>query len=114
MPHANPYAAAGAALIGALRRVAIDAPAAVEARVEDGARRMVAEPWRIIRAVYPHRLTAFEEVEIAAISDDCDRMLEGQREMVASGHWCGDRNRLIALRQARRALDRIIAAREAA
>ena len=91
-----------------LRRRATEAARNILAQ---GTARMVAQPWRIPRAVYgglsvaewPYRGRAATEVLA-----DCCRALQAEMARGRAGHWTHDPNRLIALRMAEDALLAII------
>ena len=80
----------------------------MRAVVEAGTRRMTTAPWRICRAVYPDLPAVWpvEGKDAVAVMADCHRSIAAERERAS--HWSFDFNRLIALRQAERALERLL------
>lgn len=83
---------------------------AVDAVIANGARIMLEEPWRLHRALYEFHVPA--SVGWEEMSADCDAALARYTAGASSGHWAfsGTGNRIIALRQARMALDQMAAA----
>lgn len=76
------------------------------ASVEAGAMMMVQQPHLLSRAVYGQTR---DVVDIEKLSEDCDRRLASMLDFGRTGHWCFCRYRLVALQQARKALDVLMA-----
>jgi hypothetical protein len=102
----------GAAALFHLDEAALRRRAAESARriIALGARRMVREPWRIVRAVYPHApaIWPMRGRPATVVLADCARMIAAQEAQGRADRWTYDPNRLIALRQAEDALLAII------
>ena len=79
--------------------------------VEEGAKIMLAQRWRITKVLYPGRNPAMWPIPGKPATDclaDCARMIAAQEANRAAGHWTFDGARLVALQQAEAALLAII------
>jgi hypothetical protein len=91
-----------------LRRRAAEAARLI---IAQGAARMVAQPWRIARAVYGGLVLAewpYRGRSATEVLADCSRAIRAEEARGRAGHWTHDVNRLVALRQAEDALLAII------
>ncbi|MEP0323261.1 hypothetical protein [Bauldia litoralis] len=95
--------------------VLAEARAAEKAAALDEAviNRLTTQPWRIALIVYggPTSWPAVRSSHVLTTEDvltDCRRMIRGQRQAAATGHYAFDRNKLIGLEQAEAALTRMI------
>jgi hypothetical protein len=83
---------------------------ALRSVIETGADLMVSAPWRIVPAVYGRSAATHRPpVDGKTIYDlykDCRQKIKAER--ARRDHWSFDPNRLIALRQAERALERML------
>jgi hypothetical protein len=86
------------------------AAASYDAGIERGAHHMVAEPFRIPRAVYG--ISAAMEWPTAkstiAVLADCREFIRSETERGRDGHYTFDMHRLTALRQAESALVKLL------
>ena len=88
----------------------ITSEAATGAIIAVGGDMMLAEPWRITRAVYPFKPAIWPIPGMTAddVLAECQRFIDAETARGVAGHWSYDGNRLIALRQAESALRRMI------
>lgn len=89
-----------------------EAGKSIQRTIELGASIAVAEPWRILRAIYGLRCGRADwaptgsATYLVKLLADCREAIRGNNSAWVG---CGDMNRLIALRQAEMALERMIA-----
>jgi len=89
--------------------------AAMTAIVADGGEVMLEEPWRITRVLRPYApsywpipgRTPDETLSVESVLGECRRALAAEERRQLERSWLFDGNRLIALRQAEWALERM-------
>lgn len=82
-----------------MARMPGEARRSISSVVKNGARDMIAEPFRLDRV-----LTRSSERSLAALISECNRRCNGMRDLGRAGHWTYDLNLHLALQQARLAL----------
>lgn len=111
MPNSEPLTAAVSRIAAEWEAQArITSEAATGAIIAVGGDMMLAEPWRITRAVYPFKpaIWPIPGMEPDDVLAECQRFIDAETERGVAGHWSYDGTRLIALRQAESALRRMI------
>ena len=103
------------ARLSAIDRTIAEMPAraadTLEAVIETGAAMMVKQRWRIIRALRPWAPAMWQEpVDLEALLDEARQRIASQEQAGRAGHChIFNVNRLIAFRQAERALMKLAA-----
>ncbi len=79
--------------------------------IDRGADKMVRQPWRITRAVYhdgTHSGWPLDDKTATDVLADCREGIANQTELGRAGSWVFDFNRLVALQQAEKALEKLL------